>query len=546
MNWSSIRDFLDIPKNVTGKGVNIAILDGGFTCHPDIISNENRNTYLVKTHTNNPKPILLTDDMQFDNGLHGLWAASAAGGNGLISKGKYSGIAPESNLYLIDAGKLTTTEDVEKNIANALIWLKDNGLKYGIKGVVLTVVGQRDTGLLPWQADPLRILCAELVHEGILVVASSGNNKELTSSSVISPSVLSVGGVTIPQNAKKESAESFLGSNGYTFDGKWNPDVLAPAMNIVLPYPFKSEEERLKHYTVTKDNLPPNYARQWGTSFAAPIVLGFAACIWQLHPFWSAEEVKKAIVSSATFSRQWDSLRAGIISPEALKMDNDRMNQNRKDSLYLSWKQWRERPLLEKLDKISSAHHDDILDILLSFLPDKVPIEAIKSIRKLLLHPSSKIRTAAITVLSTQASYISKSDILYCLEDESPEVRMGGIYALSFCPNFWGDLSQSFSNLINDKNTDIRYNACKLAIKIKSIEFIQPLIEGLEEDALQKRIGTFGKRHTALQIITGNEIKREPDWQEGEDPYSDRSIEALLKIAKKWKHYLTMECDNVI
>jgi hypothetical protein len=71
--------------------------------------------------------------------------------------------------------------------------------------------------------------------------------------------------------------------------------------------------------------------------------------------------------------------------------------------------------------------------------------------------------------------------------------------------------------------------------KKKSKQFIKPLIDGLEEDARHKRIGTFGKRHLALRKITGIEIKRDPEWQEGEDPYSIRSINVLLKIATKWR-----------
>src|SRR5690625_5060337 len=252
MNWTEIRDFLEVPNDITGKGIKIAIIDGFFPSHPEIISNQHRDTFLVKTHMSSPKPIKLKKcEEQSSRDFHGLWAASAAGGSGSLSSGKYSGVAHKADLYLIEAGRLV--EDVEKNIGNALKWIKQNASKYGIRGVVLTVVGQRDTGLLPWQADPLRILCEELVHEEILVVVASGNNKEITSSSIISPSVLSVGGITIPESGKREDATLFPGSNGLTFDEKWNPDILAPANNVVLPFPFKSEEERVNHYTVLKE-----------------------------------------------------------------------------------------------------------------------------------------------------------------------------------------------------------------------------------------------------------------------------------------------------
>ncbi|MFD0618282.1 S8 family serine peptidase [Paenibacillus sp. GCM10027629] len=535
MNWTSIRDFLRIPKNITGKGVKIAIIDGGFYCHPDIISNDNRNSFLVKTHTNNPVPIKITSETQLNNGLHGLWTAAAAGGTGLLSNGVYTGVAPEADMYLIETGSLRTAEEVEKNVGRALEWVNQYGEKYGIRGVVLTVAGQRDTGLLPWQADPLRILCEELVHKGILVVVASGNNNELTSSSVISPSALSVGGVAIPESGKIEIAAPIPGCKGFTFDGKWNPDILAPAMNVVLPFPFKSEEERLNHYTVMHDNLPPNYTRQWGTSYAAPIVLGLAACLLQVQPNLTAEQVKIALVSSSESNEEWVEFKAGLASSSVLTFDSHQITDaDIQSSMYLQWKHWRERSLTEKIEKISCFDHN-LIDILLSFLPEKVPNEAASIVQKVLYHPSYNVRAAAITVLSTQPSILSSLDISHCLTDESPSVRMGGIYALSLCPNFWEELTPTICTLINDENTDIRYNACKLASTIKNKKFIKPLIDGLIEDAQNKRIGTFGERHFALEIITGTEIPREPEWKEGEDPYSNRSINALLEIASKWK-----------
>lgn len=534
MNWTSIRDYLNIPKGLTGAGVKIAIIDEDFYCHPDIISSQNRNTFLVKTHTTNSTPIKLTNETQQKNGLHGLWAASAAGGSGFLSNGMYSGVAPEADMYLIKAGKLNTMEDVEKNIGNALVWIKENAKKYGIRGVVLTVVGQRDTGLLPWQVDPLRILCEELVHKGILVVVASGNNYELTSSSVISPSVLAVGGVILPKSGEIQDADPFLGSRGLTFEEKWNPDILSPAMNMVLPFPFKSDEERLSHFSVMNDNLPSDYARQWGTSYAAPIVLGLAACIWQQNTNWSAEQVITAIISNSIFNEKWNSLKAGLATGDVLELDFHQYNKDIGYSSYLRWKYWKEQPLSEKLD-ILNLESNEVIDIMLSFLPEKIPREAVSNVKKLLYHLSYKVRTASIIVLSTQPSTISSLDILHCLTDESPNVKMGGLYVLNLCPNFWEELTPTLCVLINDENTDIRYNACKLASIIKSKPFIRPLIDGLEEDARKKRIGTFGKRHFALEIITGIVIPRDPEWQEGEDPYSSRSINALIKIAAKWK-----------
>ena len=58
-------------------------------------------------------------------------------------------------------------------------------------------------------------------------------------------------------------------------------------------------------------------------------------------------------------------------------------------------------------------------------------------------------------------------------------------------------------------------------------------MDGLEEDARSGRIGTFGKRLSALETIPNHEVLREPEWQEGEDPYSPRSIQALFVMAER-------------
>ncbi len=263
MAWASIRAFLRIPDNLFGKGVNIAVIDSSFAHHPDISSNENRNTYIVKTSEHLTQPLLMDSNSgPWNKGLHGLSCAAAAAGSGQLSDGYYTGASPAANLYLLETGPFYTSNDIEVKFVRAMEWLKDNWRLYNIRGVVLTVIATRDTGLLPWQADPVRIICEELVSEGLLVVSSSGNTKDLTSNGPsASPSVLSVGGVIIPSNADFQDALPYHGCRGMTFENKWVPEILAPAENIVVPTPFQSEEEYLNHFTASLDNLSSGYAR---------------------------------------------------------------------------------------------------------------------------------------------------------------------------------------------------------------------------------------------------------------------------------------------
>lgn len=302
MTWTSIRDFLQIPSALTGKNINIAVVDAGFPDHPDITSNDRRQTYLIQTSETHPEPVLFySNSGPWNKRLHGLLTASAAAGSGALSSAKYTGAAPEANLYLIETGTFISLEDIETKFSAALIWLFNNWRTYHIRGVVLTVGSTRnETGQLPWQVDPINALCEKLVSEGLLVVVASGNTVELTCNGpASSPSVLSVGGVIIPEDTEIQQTLPYHGCRGTTFDGKWIPDILAPAENLVLPMPFQSSEEFNKHFTASIDNLPEGYARTEGTSFSGPIILGCAACIWQANPDWTANQVRSAIVQSA-------------------------------------------------------------------------------------------------------------------------------------------------------------------------------------------------------------------------------------------------------
>ncbi|MBB2482173.1 S8 family serine peptidase [Bacillus sp. APMAM] len=535
MKWPSIREFLEIPSHLTGKDVNIAIIDGKFPTHPDIASNERRNTYLVRTTNGlHAKPMLLkAKEGVWKVANHGLCTASAAGGSGSLSNGIYTGAAPDANLYLLECGSLRTSEEVQGNIGEALFWLKQNWKKYNIRGAVLTIVGQIDTGLLPWQADPIRILCEELIDDGLFIVSSSGNYREVTSGSTVSPSMLNVGGVYIPFKNNIDNILPFHGSRGLTFDGKWNPDVLAPAGNVMLPFPYKNEEEKRNHYTANEDNLPFPYARQWGTSFAGPVVLGFAACLWQVNPDWDAKKMKMAIINGTISHQNWKELKAGLISVRSLKGETSGLQE---ENSYSNWQRYKSKSENERLRELEKNHND--YEILISFFPEGVTEHAEDIIKNYLYHTSFKVRVAALLALSCNQNAVQKWEIENYLMDSNPFVKMAGLFVLKKYESMWKHFTHTMADLINDGNSDIRYNATKLAISVKDKSLIEPLVDGMEEDARKMRIATFGNRCMALEVITGYEIELDTEWREGEDPYSEGRMQTRLYMTRKWKEYV--------
>ncbi|UVI29483.1 S8 family serine peptidase [Paenibacillus spongiae] len=538
MKWSSIREFLKIPEELTGKNVNIAVIDASFAAHPDIASNGRRCTYLVKTSDPNaePRPVEIKEG-PWNKGSHGLWCAASAAGSGHLSSGLYTGAAPDANLYLLETGPFRTACDIEEKFSVALEWLKANWRACRIRGVVLTVTASRDTGLLPWQADPVRILCEELAEEGLLVVSSSGNTTDLTCNGPsASPSVLSVGGVIVPMDGDSRHATAYHGCRGMTFEKKGVPEILAPAENIVIPYPFQSEQERLNHYTAPFDGLPEGYARTEGTSYAGPILLGAAACIWEAHPSWTANQVKSAMLSSSFVTEQvWEELRSGLVDVSAAVNMLPEQPQASPESPYSRWQSWRSKDIAERITSMTGPDEEDVLAALLSLFPEKPSLDVANHIRPLLKHASYPIRAASIILLSGIPEYVTKDMLQPLFKDNSSYVRMGALYALSQFPDIWKGCAAELTELMVDREfPDISCCAITLAGRTRDSVYVRPLIEGLREDALHQRVSNFSERCMALEQITGMQFEPHPEWRDGQCFYSERTTESRLDLARQW------------
>ena len=74
--------------------------------------------------------------------------------------------------------------------------------------------------------------------------------------------------------------KSSFSSVGPTSDWRAKPDLIARGLVFV-----------------TSNN---RLSTESGTSFSCPLVAGFAACVMQLHPDWSAEKVRSELLQSAT------------------------------------------------------------------------------------------------------------------------------------------------------------------------------------------------------------------------------------------------------
>ena len=543
--WPTLRDFLQVPIELTGKDVRIAVIDGEFPSHPDISTDERRTTYMVRVMESEPHPMVFrAKPGPWPGGEHGLWTAAAAAGSGAESQGLYRGMAPEADLFLIAEYFPEHRSAAKRHVAHikALEWVRSNWRKYEIRGVLDGRKGLIDSGLLPWQAEPVRILCEELAAEGVLVISGSGNLPDLTAAvtEAAAPSVLSVGGIAIPPDGDPCRSEMYLGCRGTTFEGKWIPEILAPAENVVLPH--GTDEEIENHFYGKIDDLPRRYGRLNGTSFSGPVILGAAACLWQAHPIWTAPEMKTALIASSLKRPEWSDLRAGLVSVRgALAGEAAEAACGPVTSPYLNWSSLRKNSLEYRLDQLNGNNPDEVKDAILSFIGDNLSHQAMNLICKQVTHPIGSVRAAALCALAGRSSQVNSDYILGAFRDSSPSVRMAAVYLLQSCPNLWSECKASLHGLFDDTSLDVRYESLRLAKRMAYPDFVEEIVTGLEEDARMGRIANFAARRDTLEAITGQRLPVEPPWVHGDTPHADTRRDARVALARRWEDWLSQD-----
>ena len=249
-----------------GKGMTIAVLDGGF---------QNVNVIPTFLHAN----IMGTKDFVYPNSPfffqetdHGTKVLSAMAANEPFV---LIGTAPEARYWLLRCEDQQTEQPVEEDYwAMAAEFADSVGVdiinsslgynEYDMPGYY----HQRD---LDGQTSLISRTASMLARKGIILVNSSGNSGMGPWKKISFPAdaldILTVGAV----NIDKKNAP-FCGV-GPTQDGRVKPDVMA------LGSPTSLISGR------------GSIVRDMGTSFSTPLVTGLVACLWQALPEKTAQEI---------------------------------------------------------------------------------------------------------------------------------------------------------------------------------------------------------------------------------------------------------------
>lgn len=258
--------------NLYGEGVNIAFIDTGISNHCDFVLGKNR----IKIF----KDFVNGKSFAYDDNGHGTFVAGVCCGSGAMSKFRFSGVAPKSEIVALkalnDKGEATATK-----ILDAMEWLFDNHKKENIK-VVCMSFGSEPLG----NNDPIMLGAEALWNDGVTVVTAAGNSGpefQTIKSPGVSSKVITVGGVDDNRYDEFSFDKKFFEIADFSSRGpafrKVKPDVVAPSVDII------------------SCGNKSFYTSLSGTSVATPMVAGLVCLILEKYPDATPNQIKNYLLS---------------------------------------------------------------------------------------------------------------------------------------------------------------------------------------------------------------------------------------------------------
>ena len=264
---------------LTGKGVRIAVFDGGFKGFTSdnsfkrlIDNNQIRATYDFVRDTR----------FVFSFHNHGSHVMSCLAG---MYNDIQMGCAIDAQYLLARTEQVLSENRIEEeNWLESLEWADKNGAD-----IINSSLGYTDHFYFRSEMDGKTSIISKAANmaasKGILVVNSAGNEGgsywEMVAAPADADSVLTIGGIN-----PKTGLHSDFSSFGPTSDKRLKPNLAAFGEVI------GSSNEKREVAT--------------GTSFSAPLVAGFAACVKQLHPEWTVKKLFHELEKSGNLYPYFD------------------------------------------------------------------------------------------------------------------------------------------------------------------------------------------------------------------------------------------------
>ncbi|HDR89091.1 MAG TPA: hypothetical protein ENN63_05605 [Bacteroidetes bacterium] len=263
---------------IDGRGVRIALFDAGFPgvdYHP-LFAHIREEGRIVATHDF----VKGTDDV-FSGNVHGTMVLSCIAG---MNSEWTLGLATGAEFLLARTEQWGEPFSEEVNWVCAMEWADRHGVD-----IINSSLGYTYHRYFPDEMNGRIAMVSRAAtlaaRKGILVVNAMGNagasRWEILGAPADADSILSVGGVD-PYTGRHMAFSSF----GPSADGRLKPNVCAPARAAA------AGRRKVK--------------AAYGTSFSAPLVTGFAACVMQMHPEWNNMELLHAMERSGHLYPYYD------------------------------------------------------------------------------------------------------------------------------------------------------------------------------------------------------------------------------------------------
>ncbi len=263
-------------KGIDGKGIRIAVLDGGF---PKV------DTHIAFKHLRDDGRILKT--WNFPNHKENVYGWN---GHGTMTLSNIAGRHDGRDLGMATGAEflLARTEVESEPFKEEVWWMQ--AMEWADRNGARLISSSLGYGKDRYYTKDMngRSYVARAgnlaARKGILVVCSAGNEGDDRSwKFIVTPSdadsVLCIGGI---EHSLKSYEHISFASFGPTADGRQKPNVCAFAHTMAA----------------TPHGGTNKYDMVYGTSFSCPLVAGFAACAWQLSPEKTAMEMFNEIQRS--------------------------------------------------------------------------------------------------------------------------------------------------------------------------------------------------------------------------------------------------------
>jgi serine protease AprX len=281
----------------TGRGVTVAVIDTGIAGGlPDFRASEtDQRSRVVASAVVHPYAETAGDGLGHGTHVAGLIAGS--GGNRDDADpldGKYTGVAPDAKLVSVKVADEDGNSTVV-DVIDGLQFVVDKKDELGIRVVNLSL---NSTWAESYRTDPLAAAAEQAWNAGLVVVTAAGNRGTDGDAVHYAPAndpFVIVAGAVDDQSTKSVNDDALApwSSRGVTQDGLKKPDVLAPGARLISTLAPGS-----RYATMCPDCVVDGeYFRVGGTSMAAAVTSGAAAALIQLHPNWSNNRIKAALVN---------------------------------------------------------------------------------------------------------------------------------------------------------------------------------------------------------------------------------------------------------